>query len=180
MLYALNTMLLVSCALCALCDFFTYKIPNKILMFIAALFLLRAIAILPGHEITNHIIIGVAALGVGFILYAFKFIGAGDAKFIAVCMLWIDQSNTLIFILSTAVFGGMLALLYATLNKPITAVRECGLSRMSAMPWGAALLRDKLSTPQLGDNRVSEGIIPYGVAVFSGVLCTSILNKGIF
>ena len=180
MLHGFGIIFLLSGAICALSDFLTFKIPNQILLFLIVLFIIYAALFLPIQEIYNHLIPAGVALIIGFILYAAKVIGAGDAKFITVCMLWITPSNIPTFILVTAIAGAVLALIYLFLENHIIKLKESCLKKIEAYSWGKSYLQDRITPPKLGADRIGKGLIPYGVAVFAGILFTSILTKGNF
>lgn len=180
MLLTLNLAFLITCAACAVFDYLTFKIPNKFILVLIALFAVRTILLMSLPELTDHLIIGGVTLLSGFLLYVLKIIGAGDAKFLTACMLWVAPANIITFLLATTIAGAILALIYLPLEKKINSIRQNGVSRIMTYPWGNAFLKEKLSTPHLGKDRVGKGLIPYGVAIFSGVLCTSIITKGNF
>ena len=61
-----------------------------------------------------HLLAGATVLAVGFALFSFGWIGGGDAKFAAAIALWLGWSNTLEFVATSAIFGGILTLAILT------------------------------------------------------------------
>ena len=177
---ALNMTFLIVCALCAIFDYLTFKIPNKLILVLLALFLARAAAFMFLPEFSEHLLYGGIALVAGFVLYALKIVGAGDAKFITVCILWISQANIVLFLLATSFAGGVIALIYLCCSERMDLLRQRCVNKATTYHWGKTLLAVKLSEPRLGTDRVGKGLIPYGVAIFIGVLYTSIITKGNF
>lgn len=92
-------------------DALALRIPNKLVLIIAALFVPMAfLTRMPLSEIGIHIAIGFALLVVGIALHAFKLVGGGDAKLLAAAGLWFGSSDLLPFIVCTVLAGGVLAL----------------------------------------------------------------------
>lgn len=76
---------------------------------IACAILVVLINIIEGREI--HFLPAFLLLSIGFILFNFNVIGGGDVKLMAVLALAFEPSNVMLFIYSTAFFGGVIALL---------------------------------------------------------------------
>ena len=71
-------------ALAAVTDLFTLTVPNRLVLALAALFFLAApVAGLGLHDIGIHVVLALAALGLGFILFSLGVVGGGDAKLFA-------------------------------------------------------------------------------------------------
>lgn len=68
----------------------------------------QAVSALPGAA---------AVLGVGFLLFRRRLIGAGDVKLMAVLCLWVGAEMQLAFLAVTSVAGGVLVLLAPTLTS---------------------------------------------------------------
>ena len=139
-------------ALAASCDIFTFTVPNRLTIAFALAVLLAAIvAGMPAAELGMHILAGAAMLSVGFALFAFGWIGGGDAKFFAATALWLGWSHLLVFVVWIGLLGGLLTLFVLKLRaKPLPA----GLYR-----WDWAF---RLHNARSG--------IPYGVAIASAGL----------
>src|SRR5690606_6289682 len=95
----------------ALWDLTTMTIPNVLTAALAAAF--SPLALLAGfgwQEHGLHVGAGVLMLVVGMALFAFGWIGGGDAKFVAAIALWIGWADLLIYLLVASVLGGALTL----------------------------------------------------------------------
>lgn len=132
-------------------DLTTMKIPNWISLALVAAFLPAALLVgLPGNEIAIHIGVGVAALLVGMVLFALNWIGGGDAKLLAVGCVWMGVTGSIMFLLYSAVIGGLFCLALIT-------ARKIAPSYPGVPAWATRLLEPK-------------GDVPYGVALAGGAL----------
>lgn len=134
-------------------DFFSFEIPNWLPGGALLLFAIYAIAVPLGlGDILVRIGLGIALLIAGIALFSIGVFGGGDAKLIAAAGPWMGWPWVLPFLVLTALFGGVLALL-------LLAFRHLKLpERVRSRPW-VARLHDK------------NGGIPYGVAIApAGVL----------
>jgi prepilin peptidase CpaA len=98
-----------------------------------------------------HMAVGAGALVVVMTLFAFGWIGGGDAKLFAATALWLGPSDILAYTLITTLLGGGLTLLLLSFR---------GLPLPSALVGQTWLLR--LHDPQEG--------VPYGLALAAGGL----------
>lgn len=105
--------------------------------------------------------IGVAALLFGALLVPFAAgaLGGGDVKLASALALGLAPLQAWQFITATAIAGGMLGLLYITLNRALPR-------RGSAPPRGASLPRRVLLAELHRIRR--RGTLPYGVAIAAG------------
>jgi len=133
-------------------DLASYTIPNFLSVTLIALFGVFAISTgLPAAAIGGHVLAGAAGLTVGFALFAFGFIGGGDAKLFAAAALWLGIPQLLEYAIITSLIGGVLALLLVSLRS---------------LPMPAALAgRDWVA--RLHDSKAG---IPYGVALATAAL----------
>ncbi|MEO1609693.1 MAG: prepilin peptidase [Pseudomonadota bacterium] len=135
----------------ALLDIFTMTISNKISLVLLGSFLV--IAPLTGmawDQFLSHIGIGFVILVIGIVLFAFGFLGGGDAKLLAAASLWIGYDLP-VYLLAVTQIGAVLAiaiLIYRKMSLPLW---------MPNWQWAMRLHNKK------------EGI-PYGVAIAGGVL----------
>lgn len=135
-----------------LTDLTTMTIPNWISLALVAGFVPAAFAVgLEPGQVGLHFAVGVAALFLGVALFALNLLGGGDAKLIAAASLWLGLDGALVFLLSTAVTGGLFSL-------------SLILARGTASPLVAG------GPPWLGRLMEPKGDIPYGVAIAAGVL----------
>ena len=137
----------VALGIAALSDLLTMKIPNKLVLLIAAGFLIVAIAFsLPLQDLAMHILCALIVLAAAFGLFALRFIGGGDAKLAAATALWLGFGTTLPYVAYTALFGGILTIVILLLRgiplHPVLA-RMGWLARLhnkrSGIPYGIAM-----------------------------------------
>jgi prepilin peptidase CpaA len=134
----------------AVWDLTSFTIPNVIQIALLGCF---AVFIFAGHmnpsTFGGHLLAGFLGLVIGFSLFAFGYIGGGDAKLFACVALWFGMHDLLPYALIASILGGGLTL-------GILALRRIPLpSLLSAQNW----------VMRLHDER--EGI-PYGVALAAG------------
>lgn len=136
----------------ALRDATTMTISNRLTLLTAAAFAPAALAAgLPPAAWGLALAAGGAALLVGMIMFAFGWIGGGDAKLFAACGLWLGLSAATPFLLWTALAGGALA-----------SALILGRRAAEVLPgFGPRWLQTLLTR--------GEGV-PYGVAIAAGAL----------
>lgn len=133
-------------------DCFTMRIPNWLNGVIGATFFVAAwIAGMPLEQVGWHLVAGGIVLVAGFTLFAFRYIGGGDAKLLAVAALWLGMPQLVEFIIVMSLAGGVLAI------------------AMKFWWW------IRLETELRGFDRIKSTIttsieLPYGVAVAIGAL----------
>ncbi len=134
-------------------DLAAYRIPNWVCAAMAGAFLPVAIlSDMSWGTIGLSVLIGIMMLMVGMVMFAFKWVGGGDAKMLAAASLWvaIDKSGTMFGVLSyvvaAGIIGGVFALMLLSFRRmPLPAT-------FAGLPWVIRL------------HTASEGI-PYGVAL---------------
>jgi prepilin peptidase CpaA len=137
----------------ALKDAISYTIPNWISLALIGGFVLAVPALgLTVGSLGLHVAIGLAALVLGFAMYAAHWIGGGDAKLFAVAALWLGWPAVVTYAAMTGIAGGALAM-------GLLALRS-GYARpyMARAPAWVA----RLAEP--GEN------VPYGIAIAAGAL----------
>lgn len=99
--------------------------------------------------LSNHVLAGAIVFGITFVLFALKFIGAGDSKLSAAFAVWTGTAGLFPFLFFMTVVGGVLGLATVILRKfkPFKNVQNEG--------W--------IAKAQTGENAV-----PYGIAIFLG------------
>ncbi len=153
----LNTGLLgvfaVLVLIAALKDLSSFTIPNWIPAALAVAFV--PVALLAGAgwiQIGVSVLVGLALLVAGIVMFALKWLGGGDAKLLAAASLWLGLPGLPPFLLYTGVAGGVLAL-------SLLGLRSAWV-RPFAM--GGPRWVDRLATP--------GAATPYGVAIAAGAL----------
>ncbi|NJC40438.1 prepilin peptidase CpaA [Brevundimonas alba] len=133
-------------------DLTSMKIPNWISgLLILGFFPTALLLHLSPMDYAVHLGVAAAALLIGMGLFALNFLGGGDVKLMAAASLWLGVTGAGMFVLWTAVIGGVfcLMLLFARAwLQPYVAAGD---------GWVARLMEPK-------------GHIPYGVAIAAGVL----------
>ncbi|MGL4280309.1 MAG: A24 family peptidase [Albidovulum sp.] len=130
----------------AVSDMLTMTIPNRLsLALLAGFFVFALFFGLPLETIGWHLLAGFMVLVISFGMFAFGWIGGGDAKLAAATAVWCGFPGLLPYSLMFSIFGGALTL-------SMLAARKYPLPRFAHWPW---LLR-------LHDTKTG---IPYGIAL---------------
>ena len=147
LLFAFPALVLVA----AVKDAATYTIPNWISLALIAAFVPTA-AVAWQAEVSLTVIglclvVGVFALLAGMAMFAFGWIGGGDAKLFAACALWLGWQGLAPFLFWTTISGGVMAAMllvgrrhFAQLvgdNAPVWLTRL--FSRTADVPYGVAI-----------------------------------------
>lgn len=91
-------------------DVLTRRIPNSLAIGTAALFLPAALATgMPVGILWLHVATAAVLLVLGFGLFSLGTIGGGDAKMMAAAGLWLGYPCAILFIIFSALAGGLLA-----------------------------------------------------------------------
>jgi len=131
-------------------DIASFTIPNFLNLALIAVFAVFAFSVgLSFSVIGWHLLAGIAALAIGFTLFALGHIGGGDAKLFAAVVLWLGLKDCLPYALLASLFGGGLALCLMLLRQ---------------WPLPPFLMRYGWIV-KLHDNKAG---IPYGVALAAG------------
>ncbi len=131
----------------ALSDLFTMTISNRISLALIAVFVpIALLAGLPAQEIAIHLACGLGVLILTFAMFAFGWIGGGDAKLAAATAVWLGWRHLGDFGLQTALIGGVLTLAILSARQmplPAFAVRVEWMARLhdrkAGVPYGIAL-----------------------------------------
>lgn len=133
-------------------DLTSMKIPNWISGLLILGFFPAALLLgLTVSEIGIHLAVAVAALLIGMGLFALNLLGGGDVKLMAAACLWLGLSGSGVFVLATAVVGGVFSLALLVSRAWLQPYMRAGPG------WLVQLMEPK-------------GHIPYGVAIAIGAL----------
>lgn len=136
----------------AVSDIISYTIPNKIVITILLLYPVYVLVSPFPIAWLASLAVFAGTLGVGFVLFATKVFGAGDAKLLAATMLWAGPKLAPLALLICVLCGGLLALLM--------------LSRLRFVVAGAL---SSIGKDALGDAVLAKHM-PYGVPIaLSGI-----------
>jgi prepilin peptidase CpaA len=120
--------LAIACLYVSITDFLHRKIQNNALLL---LLLLQSFLSPLDLQITTFLLV----LGIGLILYALIWIGAGDIKYAAVLSLTIPLNDLPWAYIMTAFAGGFLAIIYLITRKLISNTS----SSQEGIPYGIAI-----------------------------------------
>lgn len=111
------------CIWVAWSDLSRLRIPNKTVLLLGGIFLVIGLIALPFEEYLWRIAGGAIVLGIGFVLYLFGGIGAGDIKFAAAMAPFFSHGDLAVVLY---LFSGALLAAVAThqLAKRIPAIRN--------------------------------------------------------
>jgi prepilin peptidase CpaA len=134
-------------AFAALSDLLTMTIPNRVSLILLVLFVLFALVTRLGPSaIAWHLGCGGAVLVGTFAMFAFGWIGGGDAKLASAVAIWMGFDHLADYGLYAALIGGGLTLLILGLryaHLPLAALRVAWVARLhdrdSGVPYGIAL-----------------------------------------
>ncbi len=134
-------------AFAAASDLVTMTISNRLTLLLTLGFFVMAPFIpLSLHEVMLHLAAGGLVLVVSFALFAFGWIGGGDAKLAAATALWLGWHSLLDYVALASVFGGLLTLVILYLRGSLAP------SFLYRAEWFT-----RLTKPDTG--------IPYGIAL---------------
>ena len=162
----------------AISDILFYRIPNFI---VALIFTGSLIIIALQHATIDFHLVGlifIITILTGYLLYAFKLMGAGDAKFLSASILWIVPEHVPSYLALVAFSGGIIALIFVVAHHQIDYVR------LKVIPF----LKHKFPTPETSqgfkgythlpfvhvrNGTWSKTLVPYGLAIFVGNLIST-------
>jgi len=134
-------------------DATSMTIPNWISLIVIAGFIIVTPFVWMGWDgLFQHLLVGLAFFAAGFAMFAFGWLGGGDAKLMAATALWWQWDDAAIYVIYTTFLGGILALLLVFGRKFIP-------ERVLTAQWAHHLFRD-------------EKKMPYGLALAGGALLT--------
>lgn len=143
--FILGTAFSVLCLQAALKDMMTFTIPNWINATLVVLFIPAALLSGVGLSVIGiHLLVGLAALLVGFALFSFGSFGGGDAKMVPAVLLWIGPNGVFEFLFGMAIGGGLLAFILLSFRKVVPAelapaFAQPALSKDAGVPYGIAI-----------------------------------------
>lgn len=139
-------------AFAASSDLFTMTIPNELMVaLIAAFAVMAGMAGFSLDALVMHVAAGALILVVTFAMFAFGWIGGGDAKLAAATALWLGFGVLVDYLMIAAILGGILTL-------GLLALRQHPLPAFAAR-WGWLA--------HLHDHRTG---VPYGIALAAAAL----------
>ena len=114
---------------------------------------------------TMYLLVGVSVFLFGFVIFAFGWLGGGDAKLMAATAFWWQWTDLLMYVTYTTLAGGVIALfiLWGRKYVPVKVLTADWLHRLvkdeKRMPYGLALAFGALVTlPQSEILRAAVGL----------------------
>ena len=133
-------------------DLLWLRIPNWVVVTIAALYPIYVLSAAQPVAWQGALVLAGLVFAIGFAMYSFRLLGGGDVKLLAAVALWAGPLQITAFMLSTAIIGGLLAIVATT---PLRLL----------LPYMAAATGVDADVRQLMKLQ-----IPYGVAIAAGGL----------
>ncbi len=142
-------LIFVFCVLFAIIsDFSALRIPNSVSILLVAAF--AVYALLGGvSPVWPHLVIAGVVFVLLFVCFALRWVGAGDVKFLGALMLWAGPAQGVTFIVLSAIFGGVFALMLLGLR--------------SALPHFPTL--GQLPVLETVSRWARNGLCPYGIPI---------------
>jgi len=177
-------------------------IPNRYCLAIVLLYPAFVLSAPMPIDWVGGLIAGAAALLIGYVMFAFRLTGGGDAKLFAAVMLWAGPHLLGVFVFTTALFGGVMGVFFllrrrrnrpATVQSTSTATLASRfgtaitiffgnmlLARASGVGATAAQAADAGNTTTMSQGNHAAESLPYGVAIAVGGLtvAATLLMKG--
>lgn len=128
-------------------DLLTMQIPNRFPAVLVVAFVAAALVSgMPLATIGIHFLVAFGVLALTFTLFAFGFLGGGDAKLAAAIALWFGLEQTLPFLIIMALCGGALSLVilaFRSVPLPGFLLGQSWAFRLheqgAGVPYGVAL-----------------------------------------
>ncbi|MBY0502087.1 MAG: prepilin peptidase [Alphaproteobacteria bacterium] len=157
----------------AVYDFSFFRIPNLLLAMLLGIYIIVAPFYISLEDISSSLIIFAVVLIISFALFSFKFIGGGDAKYIAVSSLWVGAQGILPFLLIVSIIGGALALPYLFLKDHMGRCSDWVWIQIQKAETRYSFLQYVWAGsgigPEMGKREnISSRMIPYGIAIAGG------------
>lgn len=134
-------------------DALTMTIPNWVSVMILVGFFAFVPFVWQGWAIFGeHLAVGVSVFLFGFAIFAFGWLGGGDAKLMAATAFWWQWSDLLMYVTYTTVAGGVIAIfiLWGRKFVPVRVLTAEWLHRLikdeKRMPYGLALAFGAIAT----------------------------------
>jgi prepilin peptidase CpaA len=131
----------------AINDALKYKIPNIVCAALLVLFPLFVITAPRPVEWDQHLMVFTLMLISGFAMFMGNLAGAGDIKLLAATGLWAGPHLVAVFLIMTAIAGGVVALTMAllTYRRNFSGKQALALAKVP-IPYGIAIAVGGLST----------------------------------
>ncbi len=162
-IYLINSML----------DFLYYRLPNKLFYALFYLFPIHAL-LTKNYSILSHYSAFLVFIVIGFGLFTFSIFDAGDAKLLAVSVLWLGWSKLIPFLLIMALVGGGIGIAY--LYAPDWIYPWCQSIRNTLQSHGFLRSFIQFFIPDMDTIEIQvqemqqKRLVPYGIAISLGAI----------
>ncbi len=142
------TALLAFAALCifaaaAVTDIRTRRIPNSLVLVLAALGLLRLGVDLwtgsTGAEVGLDLALAAVVFLGGTAIFAVGLMGGGDVKLVAAASVWFGTAGTIDFLIATVLAGGVLACVFLVRRGARRMAGGPSVNAADSLPYGVAI-----------------------------------------
>lgn len=164
-------------AVLGLYDFSFYRLPNILLGGLLVLYGFYAPLYLDMNTVLSSLAICMGVLALGLVLFFFKFMGAGDAKYLAVASLWVGPQGILYFIFIVSLIGGGLGVMYILLTNHMARLSDWtwekiqrGEERCPCLEW--VWIGSGGGPEKKVRANIESRSVPYGVAIAAGAIIT--------
>ena len=173
----------------ALFDFLFYRIPNVFVAAVSALFFILASFGILGEngwiQLQGALLVATMTFLIGLLFYLFKWMGAGDVKFLAATSLWTSYVGmNFIFLIITSLVGGIIAGICYFFPGYIDGMRLKTIEFLKGHFQNNSFFMGYVDKPFLFvENESRRKVrIPYGIAITSGsmfVILSILIGQGI-
>ncbi|KQO76968.1 prepilin peptidase [Rhizobium sp. Leaf262] len=152
--FAIFSILPLCLAFAALTDLISMKISNRVsAILLVSFFAISPFTSLSWGDIGLSFLAAMLVFSICFSLFALNVMGGGDAKLLTACSVWFGLNLSLaVFVLSVAVFGGLLTIAILMLRSRSQEIMASGLP--------------------IPDSLLVAKKVPYGIAIAIGGLVT--------
>lgn len=180
LLFILSCVILIH-FLISVYDFSFYRIPNLFLGVLLVLYAFYAPIFLHLNTILNSIIVFAVMFLISFILYAFKVIGAGDAKYITITSIWFGTHEIIPLLFTISLMGGGLAIIYLIFKDYIGKMSDWVWQKIqkaeTTYPWLRSVWLGSGAGPEMGKREnINPRMIPYGIAIAAGSIIILVIQ----
>jgi len=160
-------------------DFSFYRLPNILLGGLLVLYGFYAPLYLDMNTVLSSLTICVGVLAIGLVLFFLKFIGAGDAKYLAVASLWVGPHGILYFIFIVSIIGGGLGFIYILLTNHMARLSDWTWEKIQKAEERCPYLESVWIGSGVGPEKktranIESRSVPYGVAIAAGAIITAL------
>jgi prepilin peptidase CpaA len=155
----------------ALIDVDCRRLPNWLTSAVAALYGLFVVVSPVPVDWMSAVVVAALVFAGGFACFAFGLMGGGDVKLIAGLALWSGIDQIALFVTTTGLAGGLLAIVMLTLRRwmasPLFLVLTLHSGALARKVFGPADIVSGSSSAGMTD-RDAPVSLPYGVAIAAG------------